>query len=307
MAEFNIHHASGTLDSQYNSNFEHCVCPVGFVGLACEFRLDVCPGGTHACMHGAKCIRDEESEGLNVEYKCDCDKADEDGLSYAGEYCQFGADEFCTTEGIRPANGTGAFCVNGGKCLDFVSNGDPHPGCECMYGYDGPHCEFPPDSIDSGGATDSSGKGLDMDLYVVAILVGGSFMCVLLGGMLLIVRRRRRFYAKDFQPSDDSCYADGTIPNGAAEVFVDDPLPPTNTKVKKSSANQQPGSSQDFPSQMQDDYKSKGRSFAELLHGTSTLGTACSSGSKRVAFYDDATTGRTGIMNDETESQRLSI
>ena len=34
----------------HSNEFEHCVCPKGFVGLQCEAMVEVCPGGEHICM-----------------------------------------------------------------------------------------------------------------------------------------------------------------------------------------------------------------------------------------------------------------
>jgi len=58
-------------DVSYSDDFQHCVCPRGFVGLRCENQVLVCPGGEHVCMNGAECIPDDSSGRL--EYKCDCD------------------------------------------------------------------------------------------------------------------------------------------------------------------------------------------------------------------------------------------
>jgi len=42
------------VDLSYTDDFEHCVCPKGYVGLQCEHMVDVCPGGEHICMNGAE-------------------------------------------------------------------------------------------------------------------------------------------------------------------------------------------------------------------------------------------------------------
>ena len=58
-------------DQAFSENFEHCVCPKGYVGLQCENQVMVCPGGEHVCMNGAECLADDSSGRL--EYNCDCD------------------------------------------------------------------------------------------------------------------------------------------------------------------------------------------------------------------------------------------
>jgi hypothetical protein len=56
--------------------FEHCVCPDGYFGLQCEHKLEICPGGDHVCLHGSKCVVQDEGEGgTATHHKCDCDEA----------------------------------------------------------------------------------------------------------------------------------------------------------------------------------------------------------------------------------------
>jgi hypothetical protein len=107
---------SSTLNSTFNMNFEHCVCPIGFVGLQCEHQLDICPGGSHACMNGGECKI--YSEDRNVEFQCDCTNAVSANTRYAGDFCEYPATQFCTIDGDMPLGGPGAnaFCTNGGQC-----------------------------------------------------------------------------------------------------------------------------------------------------------------------------------------------
>jgi hypothetical protein len=42
LSEYNVSHSS---------NFDHCVCPEGFVGLTCEDTIEICPNGEHVCWH----------------------------------------------------------------------------------------------------------------------------------------------------------------------------------------------------------------------------------------------------------------
>ena len=106
--------------SIFNADFEHCVCPIGFVGMRCEHQLDICPGGEKACLNGGQCktyVQDRK-----VAFECDCSKAISDNTRYAGDFCEYSSNEFCTVDGKIPLGGpfANAFCTNGGTCKGFV-------------------------------------------------------------------------------------------------------------------------------------------------------------------------------------------
>jgi hypothetical protein len=122
------------LNKTSNSDFEHCECLTGFVGLQCEHLMQVCPGRKHVCLHGSKCVNYGE------EQICDCSAATEHQL--AGRSCQHKSFTSCNKDEskfIQPRS----FCVNGGICLKLVSGNQDHPGCECPFEeWTGPHCEL---------------------------------------------------------------------------------------------------------------------------------------------------------------------
>lgn len=99
-------------------NFQHCVCPDGFFGVQCEHQLDVCPGGTHVCLHGSKCVAINESDPDNLKHQCDCDDSFNSIQQFAGKYCQYESTDMCTKNG-KPglSNAQYAFCVNGGTFI----------------------------------------------------------------------------------------------------------------------------------------------------------------------------------------------
>ncbi|KAG7360370.1 EGF-like domain containing protein [Nitzschia inconspicua] len=134
--------------------FEHCVCPDGYFGLQCEHKLEICPGGDHVCLHGSKCVA--QNEGENTSHKCDCDEGFDAVERYAGKFCQYASTDICTKNG-QPGVGKAnfAFCVNNGICKAKVGDNDPHPGCTCEEGFTGDHCEF----LDSSGATGATSNG----------------------------------------------------------------------------------------------------------------------------------------------------
>ena len=113
------------LGQQYNEDFEHCVCPIGYVGLQCEHQLDICPGGEYACLNGGDCLT-SIVDG-HVHNACDCNDAKSlDEVNpphrYAGEFCEMESTQFCTVDGHIPLGGPAsqAFCTNGGTCKGLV-------------------------------------------------------------------------------------------------------------------------------------------------------------------------------------------
>lgn len=103
-----------------HDSIEHCVCPTGYVGLQCEFQLDQCPGGTHACLNGGQCVT--SPDGDKISYACDCTNAESTKSRFAGVYCEMESTQFCTLDGSKSRNGVGldSFCTNGGKCRKLV-------------------------------------------------------------------------------------------------------------------------------------------------------------------------------------------
>ena len=157
------------MKTSFNDDFEHCVCPSGYVGLKCEYQLDRCPGGSHVCLNGGECVT--SPNGTQIHNACDCTNAETDTLRYAGAFCEMESTQFCTIDqGKSHADdGLNAFCTNGGTCLDFVPYGQKyvntcfiefliillpvvflimsffncsHPGCACPEGYGGVNCQY---------------------------------------------------------------------------------------------------------------------------------------------------------------------
>jgi hypothetical protein len=112
-------------NATHNNDFEHCVCPRGYAGLACEFEMELCPGNDHICMNGATCIPVRDSNGLHFE--CDCASATTPFHKYAGLYCEFESTVFCTVDGSAPSKeaSSNAFCTNNGQCQALVEGGEP--------------------------------------------------------------------------------------------------------------------------------------------------------------------------------------
>jgi hypothetical protein len=94
-----------------DENFEHCVCPDGFLGLRCETPVETCPGGEHICLHFSKCVPDGQ------DWECDCPNG------VAGKFCEQKSTAICT-EGGSVASGSFVFCVNNGVCVDLVEDNE---------------------------------------------------------------------------------------------------------------------------------------------------------------------------------------
>lgn len=123
LEKYGIHNRH--LEDGYTEDFEHCVCPRGYVGLQCEFQLDICPGGAHACLNGGDCVTIPNGNNpQDVTYGCDCTNAETGTSRFAGESCEMESTEFCTVDGGKSSAGVGLnnFCTNGGTCKAYVQS-----------------------------------------------------------------------------------------------------------------------------------------------------------------------------------------
>lgn len=129
-----------TIIKTETEEFAHCVCPDNFAGNYCEHPVDECgaANGKFLCLHGSKCVN------VGEEQLCDCDVADSNlATFFAGAHCQHPVDDICTTKGTTNGNGVTttssvtffgnaipgtsmAFCVNGGKCKEYVAPTNPY-------------------------------------------------------------------------------------------------------------------------------------------------------------------------------------
>jgi hypothetical protein len=126
------------------SNYDHCntKCVTyittgqrsgcqGFVGNDCSFPYEVCPDTVTQCFGPmAVCVDDN---GSNPGYHCDCK------VPYSIEQTSMMEDilvqncldretEVCEKDQMTSLY---AFCTNGGRCVNQVDQGEPHPGCFC--------------------------------------------------------------------------------------------------------------------------------------------------------------------------------
>lgn len=161
----------GHLNKTYDETlFEHCVCPEGYVGLTCEHKVETCGNDAHYCLHGSTCVEDD---GRSV---CDCSQADEtiighgDQPLFAGDSCEHAANDICVQGDAFPTRPL-YFCVNGGTCRSYVSQGEQDPGCDCKSGWAGPHCETRTNHLSAQSASPEEGADILLISMVTATLV----------------------------------------------------------------------------------------------------------------------------------------
>lgn len=178
-------------------NFEHCSCPEGFTGVDCSIPMEICGDLSHICTHGSKCV-----DKGNGNYECDCSAAAMNA-AVAGFYCEHkaSAQDMCVKQSSASSRDSDSFCVNGGTCVGIVSPNDPHPGCLCKNGFDGPHCEFKTSSSLSRPGTFSGGEPeTTKQSRKAAILF--SFMVIIIGVIAVVAVIAVRRYSSDGKEMD---------------------------------------------------------------------------------------------------------
>ena len=84
-------------------NFSFCLCPPGYSGDQCQIDSTMC--GTSTCLNGGTCVRHTTTPTPT----CNCTTSKVfSGISYAGNFCQYEATDYCKD---------GHFCVNHGSCV----------------------------------------------------------------------------------------------------------------------------------------------------------------------------------------------
>jgi len=144
---------------------DKCKCDDGWGGPLCDKVATKCKNGL-VCLNGSEC-----KHRSGQMYTCDCEKLNLDSMGpvYAGEECEYEANEYCIY-GI--SRSTTAFCTNQGTCNSIVITGvDSHEefkGCSCPDGYEGDHCEIPLSRM----SLNSSQKGMSDEVGVLAFVFG---------------------------------------------------------------------------------------------------------------------------------------
>lgn len=178
-------------------------------GLECEHKAEVCGADEHLCLHGSKCVKNNQQHG------CDCSQADETlGVTntslFAGDSCQHPATDICTYGNNVPGRPL-YFCTNQGTCNDYVSPSDPNPGCTCPPDWTGPHCEMRTDAAPKLELSKPPKDSKVMVGLAVFFLISGSLaFCYIFmkkrssdsSSTCMPFRRRQRH--SGFDPNDES-------------------------------------------------------------------------------------------------------
>lgn len=166
----------------------NCQCSPGFLGDDCSIPFTICEDGERSCFNGSECERNNERDSVTGKYKyhCDCSKAF--GLSsFAGQQCEFSATATCQHD-VAVSEYT--FCTNGGMCVETVSEGQEHQGCDCTAEFEGLHCQYltgdaPPEELaavqalqaERSRANDLSGVALTFIIIIpLAVVALFAFM-----------------------------------------------------------------------------------------------------------------------------------
>lgn len=179
---------------------QRCVCDRGYAGADCSLqaincRGDVDPNGARTCFNGGRCVEKEmyfPDQDSTTTWYCDCSTATGDAKRFAGHQCQYPTSAHCEA-GIKTSEY--AFCVNGGRCIQIVDRGEPHPGCLCRTGFEGRHCQYAKGTAPAkepiySAAMENSTKGIHgFALALVILIVLGFVSCT----TYVVVRRDTSF------------------------------------------------------------------------------------------------------------------
>ena len=177
---------------------------------------------TLSCYHGSKCrstntgintnnIDEENGEGGG--YYCDCLQLNNisggpTAMKYAGLMCQHEATSLCaaavavagstttfvSSPGYYQPSGD-QFCTNHGKCVKLVTSYDSHPGCVCMFGWGGDHCEVWHGEGSSPSAATLQNRGESGNVVAWYILFGlfiVALSAVAMGTIILLIEAIKR-------------------------------------------------------------------------------------------------------------------
>jgi Notch-like protein len=115
------------------SSFMHCVCPDGYYGNLCESLVEICGDNEHMCLHGGKCIRNDQDE-----HACDCSTEETEkvpSVIYAGEACEHAVprSNVCSDEGYSSMETSPvSFCIHG-TCKQRVAAGERFVSRSCRW------------------------------------------------------------------------------------------------------------------------------------------------------------------------------
>ena len=196
---------------------EYCKCTEHYRGEDCSLRVAVCPASSSPtsvseCYNGGLCVARESfmdteeipdsfdfGQTATQVWRCDCStaigSASTGPVGHAGAQCEYKATQSCIIgDTTLTPNEQYAFCVNGGDCIRKVASDEKHPGCSCIKGFEGRHCQYaqgkaPPEELAAARA-DFAAEDKEVKTGLVVFLV--FFTLIVLGGLAyyIVVRKR---------------------------------------------------------------------------------------------------------------------
>mmetsp|Transcript_29500 Transcript_29500/g.63906 ORF Transcript_29500/g.63906 Transcript_29500/m.63906 type:complete len:615 (-) Transcript_29500:236-2080(-) len=193
----------GDAFNQGHINFEYCSCPEGYYGIDCSMKIKKCGPDAdpdHVCANDGECVPVGTKDDGGTKWGCDCK-----GGTWAGQHCENPASQICVISGDPiEAGNKGAFCTNGGTCVQLSDKKDFQAGCDCPVGFNGKKCQYKngvvavkevstPSKGGSGSkstsssASSSSGGGMSgTGIFIIVVVVIASVLII----ASIVVRRR---------------------------------------------------------------------------------------------------------------------
>jgi hypothetical protein len=230
-------------ESQQPLKRNYCKCPPGFSGSLCEVKFVTCENGEQKCRNGSLCERAVDTEG-SVFFHCECDMEHTDvtATPFAQKVCEKSSTVFCKVNAIKTdvkekgkkdkmhsvsETAGSSFCYNNGSCKEATDKHVHHPGCNCLEGFSGQHCEISSVSSTlstkkkSYSRTPSSRSPRMHRLLSVAVFIG-IMLLFLVGGVAYLVHHGNRHRRPRARPvttnntrSGKSAQERARIPKGA--------------------------------------------------------------------------------------------
>lgn len=174
----------------------------GYYGIDCSMKIKKCGSDAdpeHVCANDGECVIVGEKDNGKPQWGCDCK-----GGTWAGQHCENAATQICAISGDPiEAGNKGAFCTNGGGCVEFTEKKTPHAGCDCPVGFHGSKCQYSNavDSVieeistpssgtskskQSSSSSGSSGNMSSSAVFIIVVVTVGSLLIV----VSMVIRRK---------------------------------------------------------------------------------------------------------------------